>query len=315
MYLALAGGVGGAKLALGLSRALAPEHLAIAVNTGDDFDHLGLRICPDLDTVMYTLAGIANRETGWGIDGETWHFLDGLERLGGETWFRLGDRDLATHVERTRQLQDGGTLSSVTAGLANRLGIRHTIVPMTDDDVRTVVLTKQGSLPFQDYFVRLRCEPAITGFEFEGADDAKPSPGVMAALRSDGLDAVIICPSNPYVSVAPMFAIPEIQDRILSAGAPVIAVSPIVGGRAIKGPAAKMMKDLGINPSAQAIAEHYRGLVSGMVIDTADADQAADIEKLGLSVRVTDTIMSTDDRKEVLADEVIEFANALRRGK
>lgn len=314
MYLALAGGVGGAKLALGLARILSPAELKIVVNTGDDFDHLGLRICPDLDTVMYTLAGIANKENGWGIAGETWNFLDALEKLGGETWFQLGDRDLATHIERTKRLADGTTLSEVTAYLVRKLGISHTIVPMTDDDVRTVVQTAAGPLSFQDYFVRLRCEPAITGLEFDGAAVAEPAPAVSQAL-GDKPEAIIVCPSNPYVSIAPMLAIPGIRKQLETTEAPVIAVSPIVGGQALKGPAAKMMQDLGSKPSAYAVAQHYRNLISGIVIDTCDADQASEIEALGMKVCITQTVMTTNADKETLAADVIRFARSFKPDK
>lgn len=315
LIVAIAGGVGGAKLAFGLSRVLPPERLSIIVNTGDDFDHLGLRICPDLDTVMYTLAGISNRETGWGIAGETWNFLDALEKIGGETWFRLGDRDLATHIERTRQLKEDVPLSTVMADLAGRLGIEHTILPATDDNVRTMVGTKQGVLPFQDYFVRLKCEPSITGFEFAGADKAIPAPPVSALFDKADIEAIILCPSNPYVSIAPILAVPKMKDYFAHAGAPVIAVSPIVGGRALKGPAAKMMEDLGETPSARAIAEHYKGIVNGIVIHKADAAQAEEIQDLGIEVCVTNTVMNTDTDKAVLADDVIAFAQKCRPTK
>jgi len=210
MIVALAGGVGGAKLADGLARVVAPGDLTIAVNTGDDFEHLGLHVSPDLDTVMYTLAGRNDRETGWGLAGETWAFMAALERLGGETWFRLGDQDMATHVERTRRLGDGQTLSAVTAELCDRFGIGHPIVPMSDDPIRTMVLTGDGRLPFQDYFVRLRCEPRVTGFEFDGAQAARASPALLAVMGSGSISTAIICPSNPYVSVGPILAVPEI---------------------------------------------------------------------------------------------------------
>lgn len=310
MYIALAGGVGGAKLALGLSKALPPEDLMIVVNSGDDFDHLGLRICPDLDTVMYTLAGIANADTGWGLQGETWNFLSTLDQLGGETWFRLGDRDLATHIERTRKLNAGEPLSAITTDFAARLGIRHCITPVTDDDVRTVVNTTEGALPFQEYFVRRKCEPEVTGFDFVGAANAEPAAPVAAAFASGDVDGVILCPSNPYVSIAPIVAIPAVREFLSTAGVPVIAVSPIVGGRALKGPATKMMHELGVPASAYSVADHYRGLVTGMVIDTLDQEETDAIQSLGILVKATNTVMTTDEDKTNLACDMIEFIRA-----
>ncbi len=311
MIVALAGGVGGAKLADGLARVVAPGGLTITVNTGDDFEHLGLHVSPDLDTVMYTLAGRNNPETGWGLAGETWAFMAALERLGGETWFRLGDQDIATHVERTRRLGDGETLSSVTAGLCGRLGIGHRIVPMSDDPVRTMVLTDEGRLPFQDYFVRLRCEPRVTGFEFDGAEAARPSPALSAVMGSGSISAAIICPSNPYVSVGPILAVPEIARWLCARAFPIVAVSPIVGGRAIKGPAAKMMAELGVEVSALAVARHYGGLLDGMVIDVADQALAPAIEAEGPRVAVTGTIMNSAADRAELAEAVVQFAKTL----
>lgn len=310
MYIALAGGVGGAKLALGLTKTLPPEDLTVVVNSGDDFDHLGLRICPDLDTVMYTLAGIANADIGWGLQGETWNFLSALDQLGGETWFRLGDRDLATHIERTRKLSAGEPLSAITADFAARLGIRHCITPVTDDDVRTVVNTTEGALPFQEYFVRRKCEPEVTGFDFVGAANAEPAAPVAAAFESGDVDGVILCPSNPYVSIAPIVAIPAVREFLSTAGVPVIAVSPIVGGRALKGPATKMMHELGVPASAYSVADHYRGLVTGMVIDTLDQEETDAIQSLGMQVRATNTVMTTDEDKTNLARDMIEFIHA-----
>lgn len=312
MYLALAGGVGGAKLAFGLAEVLPPEDLTIVVNTADDFDHLGLRVCPDLDTVLYTLGGVANPETGWGQADETWNFLSALDRIGGETWFRLGDRDLATHVERTRRLQAGESLSDIIADFAGRLGIRHPIVPATDMTLRTVVRTTEGELPFQDYFVKRQCAPVVTGFDFIGAAESRPSPAITTAFDSERIEGIIVCPSNPYVSIAPILAVPAISDFISHADMPVIVVSPIVGGDAIKGPAAKMMAELGIAPSAQAIADHYQGLANAIVLDRADADIAAEVEKTGMRVLVTDTIMTSAADKARLAKEVLEFAHQVR---
>ena len=306
--LALAGGVGGAKLALGLARNLPPDKLIIAVNTGDDFTHLGLRICPDLDTVMYTLAGIANPDSGWGIKDESWNVIAALERLGGPAWFRLGDQDIATHLERTRLLANGKSLSEVTGHLCRRLGIKHRIVPATDDRVSTIVQTEDGPLPFQDYFVRLQCNPVVRGFEFSGANRAAPSPVLSAAFENGGIEAVILCPSNPFVSIAPILAVPHIREVIAADNLPVWVVSPIVGGSAIKGPTAKMMRELAIEPSCLSVAEQYRNLATGIVIDTVDADTATQIDATGLQVMVTDTVMTTDDDKVRLAREVLDGA-------
>jgi LPPG:FO 2-phospho-L-lactate transferase len=312
MFLALAGGVGGAKLAFGLTKVLSQDDLMIVVNTGDDFDHLGLRICPDIDTVLYTLGGIANPETGWGQAEETWNYMGALERIGGETWFRLGDRDLATHVERTRRLQKGEPLSSVTADFAHRFGIHHRIVPATDQPLPTVVRTDQGDLPFQEYFVRQQCAPTVTGFDFVGAARAEPSPAVSKAFESGMIEAIIICPSNPYVSIAPILAVPAIADFVSNAGVPVVVVSPIVGGLAIKGPAAKMMTELGILPSALSIARHYRDIATAIVVDKADSDIAAAIQELGMEPLVTNTFMQTADEKIRLAEEIIAYLRSSR---
>jgi LPPG:FO 2-phospho-L-lactate transferase len=312
MYVAFAGGVGGAKLAHGLSRILPPDRLTIAVNTGDDFDHLGYRICPDLDTVMYTLAGIANPETGWGIRDETWAFMDRQERDGGATWFRLGDKDLETHAARLAMLRDGRTLSAATAELSARHGIAHRIVPASDDPVRThVATTDEGTLPFQDYFVRLHCAPEVLGFSFDGADAAAPAPALVDALDSRELEAVVLCPSNPYVSIGPILAIPEIRARLEKRTRPCVAVSPIVGGKALKGPAAKMMRELGLDPSAATVAEFYRGLVDGFVLDRTDAALEDDVRQFVPHVLIADTVMTSDDDRARLAGEVVAFAESL----
>jgi len=310
--LALAGGVGGAKLALGLSRTVDPDHLTIVVNTGDDFEHLGLRISADLDTVMYTLAGLANPATGWGLVGETWHFLEAVSRLGGDSWFQIGDRDLATHVERTRRLNTGETLSQITADFCKHLGLAANIVPMTDDPVYTIVHTNEGVLPFQEYFVHRRCEPTVRDFEFLGITSAQPLPDLLARLAQANL--IIYCPSNPYVSLAPILNLPGLRlliDARRKAGIPVVAVSPIVGGNALKGPAAKMMIELGHDSTVLALAEHYAGTLDGLVIDRLDTDFASQIESLGIKVLVTDTIMKSDDDKIRLAKETIQFGLTL----
>jgi LPPG:FO 2-phospho-L-lactate transferase len=306
---ALSGGIGGAKLALGLYRMLPPDCLMVVGNTGDDFEHLGLSISPDLDTVLYTLAGVANPETGWGRAGETWSFMRALEQLGGETWFRLGDADLATHVERTRRLAAGEGLSSISDDLCGRLGVRARLVPMCDEPVRTLVRTAEGVLPFQRYFVEQRCAPHVLGFEFQGASDARPTPALLAALASESLEAVVICPSNPFISIDPILAVPGMRAAIAGCRAPVIAVSPIIGGQAVKGPTAKMMAELGMPTTARAIAEHYGGLIDGFVLDRADADLASDIAVPCLARR---TLRASEDDKRSLAAEVLAFARELR---
>ena len=317
MILALAGGVGGAKLAAGLQTALdAPADLLTVVNTGDDFEHLGLHISPDLDTVTYTLSGRANPETGWGLAGETWRFLDALAALGGEDWFRLGDRDLATHVERTRRLRAGETLSRVTSDLSGRLGAPSRIAPMCDEPVRTIVETGAGDLPFQEYFVRRACEPAVRGLRFEGARSARMSAAFASALADPALEAVVVCPSNPYLSVDPILAVPGAREALARCAAPVVAVSPIVGGRAIKGPAAKIMRELGVEASAAAVADRYRDLLDGFVLDETDRALARAIESAGagVRVRVERTVMHTGEDRVRLAAKVLEFARLLRRG-
>lgn len=311
LILALAGGVGGAKLALGLTHVLPPERLRIVVNTGDDFEHLGLHVSPDLDSVIYALAGMANETTGWGVEGETWNFMEALGRIGGETWFSLGDRDLATHVERTRMLNAGRTLSQATAALAKKLGIRHSIVPMSDDPVRTVVHCDEGTLPFQDYFVRRKCEPVVEGFTFDGADTARPSSGFAEALGDPALGGVVICPSNPFVSVAPILALPGVPRALAGAGVPIVAVSPIIGGAAVKGPAAKMMRELGLDASVLSIATHYAELIDRLVIDRADEASRARIEALGLRVDVRATLMKTLDDKVRLARDTTSFLGSM----
>jgi LPPG:FO 2-phospho-L-lactate transferase len=308
---ALSGGVGGAKLALGLARILAPDELLIVANVGDDFDHLGLRICPDLDTLTYVLAGLDDTERGWGRAGETWEFMAALAALGGETWFNLGDKDLALHVERTHRLASGETLSQATDAVTRRLGIAPRIVPASDDPVRTIVETRDGTLAFQHYFVRERCRPAVTGFRYDGSDTAQAHPAALAALGADDLLAVVICPSNPYVSINPILAIPALRRAVERAKAPVIAVSPIVGGRALKGPTAKIMGELGHAPSADAAARHYGPLIDGYVLDAADADTVPAIRALGMAAQVAPTVMRTEEDKVALARAVLDFAASL----
>ncbi|MBN8655871.1 MAG: 2-phospho-L-lactate transferase [Anaerolineae bacterium] len=300
---ALAGGVGGAKLAHGLAQVLPPEDLTVIVNTGDDFEHLGLSISPDLDTVCYTLAGLANPETGWGRAGETWNTIANIEKLGGPAWFRLGDQDIATHLERTRRLKEGKPLSEITKEFCKAWGIEPTVLPMTNSPVRTMVDSDEGELAFQEYFVHRQCQPRVRGFRFGGVEVAEPAPGVREALES--ADAVVFCPSNPWVSIDPILrVVGKIQK-------PVIAVSPIIGGKAVKGPAAKMYAELGIEPSALAVAKHYRTILTGFVLDTTDLESEKQIRDLSVKTLVTDTIMNQSTDRIRLANDVLHFIGSL----
>ena len=307
---ALCGGVGGAKLAHGLSLALAaePDSLSIIVNTGDDFRHLGLSIAPDLDSVLYALAGLSDPVRGWGRREETWRFMEALRGLGGESWFQLGDGDLAVHVERSWRLAQGATLSEVTTHLCEALGITARVLPMSDDPVRTRVLTSEGWLDFQDYFVRRQCQPAVREFMFSGAESARPQPEALAALQRRDLRAIVICPSNPFVSVEPILAVPGIRLALQQAEAPVVAVTPIIGGKAIKGPAAKMMTELGLDVSPAAVARRYAGLIDGFVVDQTDPVP----ESLpGVTFVQAATLMSSVEDRLGLARAVLRAADAL----
>ena len=298
--LAITGGVGGAKLALGLSKILTPDELLFLVNTGDDFQHLGLEISPDLDSLLYALSGKNNPELGWGRANETWACISELEELGADSWFRLGDRDLALHLVRTQMLNQGATLQNVADRLSESLGIDHRIAPMSNDKISTTVNTPNGKLAFQEYFVREQCEPAVIDFDFEGIENSTPNPVVMSWL--DECDGIIICPSNPYVSVDTILSVPKYRDAFQSK--PVIAVSPIVGGLAIKGPAAKMMTELGVPPTPIAVAKHYGSLLSGFVLDQTDHEQAKDIPIPSI---VTQTIMLTLQDRIALAEQCVRF--------
>ncbi len=310
--MALAGGVGGAKLAHGLYRALPPEALTVVVNTGDDFDLYGLRICPDGDTVLYTLAGLANPATGWGVAGDTWSALEMLQRYGEDTWFRVGDRDLATHLLRTARLGAGWTPTQVMASLARSLGVRAALVPMCDEPVPTIVRTPEGELAFQEYFVRRRQRDHVVGVRFAGIEAARVPDEARAAIEA--AEALVFCPSNPVVSIGPILAVPGMRELVRQARAPRVAVSPIVGGKALKGPADRMLADLGAQPSAYAVATLFHGLLSGFVLDTLDADDAPRIAALGMRTLVTDTVMRTVADRERLAREVIDFAEELAEG-
>lgn len=268
--LVLSGGVGGAKLAEGVAQVLPVEKVTIVVNTGDDFKHLGLSISPDLDSVSYMLADLADDRRGWGRKGETWACMSALAALGGEDWFQLGDRDLALHLHRTQLLARGASLSEVTGGITARLGIRHTIVPMTDQPVSTVVDTADGELPFQDYFVRHQCVPVAKACRYKGIESATASARFIGALHSPGLAGVIIAPSNPFLSIGPILALPGIREAIAKANVPVLAVSPLIHGQALKGPAAKLMSELAYESSTRGLARFYKGVIDRMVVDPAD---------------------------------------------
>ena len=306
-YLALSGGVGGAKLALGLTHLLSPDALTMVVNTGDDFEHLGLHISPDLDTLMYTLAGVSNPEAGWGRVGESWVCLDTLQQLGGETWFRLGDRDLAVHLQRSARLRAGASLSSSTAELFVSLGIAHRALPMSDQAVRTVVHSDAGTLSFQHYFVRERCVPRVASFSFVGADVAQPAPGVLEAIADRELCGVLICPSNPFLSIDPILAVPGIREALRACQAPVVAVSPIVAGLAIKGPTAKIMQELALPQTAAAVADHYGELLDGFIIDDLDRELVPQIAAKNLRVTHAASVMVTLDDRINLAQTALEF--------
>ena len=306
-YLAITGGVGGAKLALGLCHLLPPAALSLVVNTGDDFEHLGLHVAPDLDTLMYTLAGLSNPGTGWGRVGESWQCLETLRTLGGEAWFRLGDRDLAVHLQRSARLRSGASLSVVTAELFAALGIAHRAMPMSDQPVRTLVHCDAGTLAFQHYFVREHCAPRVSGFSFAGADSAHPAPGVLEALADPALRGVIICPSNPFLSVDPILAVPGLREAITACRAPVIAVSPIVAGAALKGPTAKIMEEMALPQTAATVAAHYGDLIDGFIIDHSDHELLAEIAADRLRVTSAQSVMVTLDDKINLAHTALEF--------
>lgn len=300
---ALAGGVGGAKLAHGLAQILGPEELTIIVNTGDDFEHLGMYICPDLDTVCYTLGGLANPETGWGRIGESWNTISNIERLGGPAWFRLGDQDIATHLERTRRLKEGQSLSQITRDFCKAWEIQHTILPMSNSPVRTMVNSDEGELAFQEYFVHRQCAPKVKGFRFDGVEVAEPTVGAKEAIEKT--DAVIICPSNPWVSIDPILQVVKKIDK------PIVAISPIIGGKTVKGPAAKMYSELSIEPSALAVAKHYRNILTGFVLDNLDLSMENEVKNLNIKTLTTDTLMNNLTDRTRLAKDVLHFIGSL----
>ncbi|WP_454797028.1 2-phospho-L-lactate transferase [Novosphingobium lindaniclasticum] len=308
--LALSGGVGGAKLAAGLAAVMDPSELTIAVNTGDDFEHLGLTICPDIDSVIYALAGLNDIQRGWGVKDETWQAMAMLRAMGEEDWFNLGDRDLAMHLGRTWRLRAGESLSDVTARLAGELGIAHAIVPMSDGPVRTQVRTVAGWTDFQRWFVGEQCGPAVSAIRFEGVPGALPSPGLAAALGREDLAAIVICPSNPYLSVDPILAVDGIREAVAARRVPLIAVSPLVGGAAVKGPLAKLLAGMGRAVGNAAIADHYGDLLDHLLIDHADEADVSGLQARGLHVTVTKTMMREAADRTRLAQEVLALAGA-----
>jgi LPPG:FO 2-phospho-L-lactate transferase len=305
--LALAGGVGGAKLAVGLARILDPDALTIVVNTGDDETFYGLHVSPDIDTVTYSLAGLANPETGWGYVGDTFNALETLKTLGADAWFGLGDHDLALHLRRTDMLRSGMTLSEVTLDLSGQMGVRHPIVPMSDQPVRTIIESTDGKMSFQEYFVHRRSEPEVIGLRFDGADSGSASPMFQTAMEN--ADAIVFCPSNPFLSVDPILALPGVRDLIAATGVPIVVVSPIIGGRAVKGPAARIFQTFAHKPpSALAVAEHYEGMATHFVMDNEDEASLEAVEALGYQVLVTETLMTEAASKIALATAVCEMA-------
>lgn len=305
MILALAGGVGGAKLANGLAQLLPPDELTVIVNTGDDFEHLGLHIAPDLDSVCYALAGRNDPVRGWGLAGESWAFMDAIKEMGGDDWFNLGDRDLATHILRTQALRHQ-SLSTVTAQLARAMGIAHMVAPMTDQPVRSIIATDMGELSFQHYFVRHQGQPAFRGIRFDGIEAARPSPAFVTALDNPALRAIILCPSNPWLSIAPILAVPGVRERLEARCVPLVAVSPFLGGQAIKGPAAKIMREIGLTPDAVGLIRHYGALLDGLVVDEGD-----DALKAALPLLKTDILIPDAGAQTRLAAEVFAFVERL----
>ncbi|MBV1904749.1 MAG: 2-phospho-L-lactate transferase [Pseudomonadales bacterium] len=312
-YLAITGGVGGAKLALGLSKLLTPQQLDFAVNTADDFVHLGMNISPDIDTLMYTLSGESNAEQGWGRRNETWQFMDALKQLGEDSWFNLGDKDLSIHITRTQKLKAGQNLTDITQNLYRQFAVNFPVWPMTNDSVSTFVETENGDLPFQDYFVKQQCAPRVSGFKFKGIKSAKLNPGIRKLLLDPDLTGVVLCPSNPYVSVDPMLALPEMRTLLKTCAAPVVAITPIISGQAIKGPTAKMMQELAMPSTAHTVARHYSDFLDGFVLDSGDIKLSSTIEELNISTVTAQTLMVTLQDRIQLAKATLDFIHKLRR--
>ncbi len=308
-YLALSGGIGGAKLALGLDHCLAKSQLTVVANTGDDFEHLGLTISPDIDTLLYTLADLNNTELGWGRRDETWNFFDACKELGLETWFRLGDKDLATHIYRSQRMREGASLSQIVKELSERLNISSNIVPMSDEPVRTILKCDSATLSFQEYFVKNRCEPRVSEIYFEGVEKARCSQGLLDCLNDEKLQAIFICPSNPFLSIDPILAIPSLKESIKATGRPVIVVSPLIGGKSIKGPTTKLMQELDHDCDVKTIADLYRDIATTIVIDNQDENAVEEIKSIGLKVLVTNTLMNCLQDKINLAESLINYSN------
>lgn len=306
---ALCGGVGGAKLAFGLQKVLGSK-LHVVINMADDFEHLGLHVSPDLDTLLYTLGGLNDRQRGWGRAGESWNFMEALGQIGGETWFALGDRDLALHVERTRRLANGESLTQIAANVAKHFGIAAHLWPVTDDPIRTIVITPEEELAFQRYFVARRCEPAVRAIRFDCAEKARLAKGVEDVLQPEGLRMIVICPSNPFLSIDPLLAVPGLREALRAAGVPVVAVSPLIAGQAVKGPTRKIMDELGIQATTATIAAHYQGLIDGLIVDAGDLP---DCIGLDISVQAVPTLMTDDESKTRLAQDVLAFGDRLAR--
>lgn len=304
----LTGGVGGAKLVLGFAELLGGANVTAIVNTGDDFVHLGLHVSPDLDTLLYTLSGKSDTARGWGRAGESWTFMEAVKSLGGADWFALGDGDLALHVLRSAAVRAGMTLSQISGEFAVRWGVVTRMLPMSDDPVATMIDTDEGELSFQRYFVARQCAPAVRGVRFDGAETSRPAPGVIEAILDPSIAAIVIAPSNPYLSVDPVLSVPGIREALSSATAPVIAVSPVMNGRSFKGPTAKLMGELGLSVASGTIADHYAGVVDGMVVDSGDA-----LGRPGLALAHVDIAMPTLDRKVALARDVLALAARMRR--
>ena len=310
-YIALSGGIGGAKLALGLSHTLASSQLMVVANTGDDFEHLGLSISPDIDTLLYTLADLSNTELGWGRRDETWNFAQTCEQIGMDTWFKLGDRDLAIHLYRSQRLKEGASLSLVVEELCSRFKVGSTIVPMSDLPVRTVVESDIGTLSFQEYFVKNKCVPRVSTIRFEGLEEARPSPAFMEGLDDEALQAIIICPSNPFLSVQPILSLPGLKEKIQSTGRPVIVVSPVIDGQSVKGPTIKLMEELGLICNVRTIAELYKDIATAIVVDTLDESFSNDINSMGLKVHSTRILMTDLQDKINLAQDICKFSRNL----
>ncbi len=307
--IAISGGVGGSKLALGLANSINPEDLMILANIGDDFKHFGLHICPDLDTLMYTLSSKSDIQKGWGIANETWGVMNALEKIGGETWFRLGDMDLATHLERTKRLQSGESLSETIHYLCKKFGIKSRIIPASDDKLQTIIKTLEGDLEFQEYFVKKGCKPIVSGFSFSGAKKGSPNDEFITALKSPNLKAVIICPSNPLISIDPILAVNGVRKGLRDCRAPVVAVSPIIADSGIKGPISKQLTELGYKVSVTTIANFYRDFIDGFVIDYKDNSYVDELESLGIRIKVCNILMNNINTKIELAKKILEFSS------